>query len=116
MDFLTAGIPIETTINTCNDLKQFQMICKISNKYRCLVHNDKQLSERCVRVFASKDKNDGGLYKLHIKKTKPDKFPSTPVRCFIDNEDVNGKSVPSKLDREFYINMAKERVRGYGVS
>lgn len=79
------------------------------------MHEAKILSERCVRVFASKDKNDGGLYKLHIKKTKSDKFPSTPVRCFIDNEDINGKSVPSKLDREFYINMAKERVRGYGI-
>ena len=114
VDFLTAGIPIETTINTCNDLKQFQMICKISSKYKCLIHNDKKLSERCVRVFAS-NHNDGGLYKLHQNKTKPDKFPSTPVNCFIVNDDVNGKSVPSKLDREFYINMAKERVRGYGI-
>ena len=114
VDFLTAGIPIETTINTCNDLKQFQMICKISNKYKCLIHNDKKLSERCVRVFASK-RNDGGLYKLHQNKTKPDKFPSTPVNCFIVNDDVNGKSVPNKLDRQFYINMANERVQGYGI-
>ena len=114
VDFLTAGIPIETTINTCNDLKQFQMICKITSKYKCLIHNGKQLSERCVRVFASKY-NDGGLYKLHQNKTKPDKFPSTPTNCFIDNEDVNGKSVPDKLDRQFYINMAKERVKGYGI-
>ena len=115
VDFLTKGIPIETTINTCNDLKQFQMICKISSKYKCLMHEAKILSERCVRVFASKDKNDGGLYKLHIKKTKPDKFPSTPFRCFIVNDDVNGASVPSKLDREFYIDMAKERAQGYGI-
>ena len=66
-------------------------------------------------MFASKDKSDGGLYKLHQNKTKPDKFPSTPFRCFIDNENVNGKSVPNKLDREFYINMAKERVKDYGI-
>ena len=78
------------------------------------MHDNVQLSERCVRVFASKY-NDGGLYKLHQNKVKPDKFPSTPVNCFIDNEDVNGKSIPDKLDREFYINMAKERVQGYGV-
>ena len=114
VDFLTAGIPIETTINTCNDLKQFQMICKVSNKYKCLIYNGEQLSERCVRVFASKY-NDGGLYKLHRNKTKPDKFPSTPTNCFIVNDDVSGKSVPSKLDRQFYIDMAKERVQGYGI-
>ena len=114
VDYLTKNIPIKKTINTCNDLKQFQMICKISSKYKCLIHNDKQLSERCVRVFASKH-NDGGLYKLHQNKVKPDKFPSTPTNCFIDNEDVNGKSIPDKLDRQFYINMAKERVKGYGT-
>ena len=79
------------------------------------MHEVKILSERCVRVFASKCKNDGGLYKLHQNKTKPDKFPSTPVNCFIVNDDVNDKSVPDKLDRQFYINMAKERVQGYGI-
>ena len=114
VDFLTKNIPIETTINTCDDLKQFQMICKISSKYKCLIHNNKQLSERCVRVFASKY-NDGGLCKLHQNKSKADKFPSTPTNCFIVNEDVNGMSVPAKLDREFYIDMAKERVSTFGI-
>ena len=114
VDFLTAGIPIETTINTCNDLKQFQMICKASHKYKGLVYQDRLLSERCVRVFASKY-NDGGLYKLHQNKNKPDKFPSTPTNCFIVNDDVTGKAVPSKLDRQFYINLAKERAQGYGI-
>lgn len=115
VDYITKQIPIETTINTCNDLKQFQMICKITGKYKCLIHGNVQLSERCVRVFASKSSGDAGLYKLHKNKTKSDKFPSTPVNCFIDNEDVNGKIVPDKLDRQFYINMAKERVQGYGI-
>ena len=116
VDYLVNDIPIEQTINSCNDLKQFQMICKITSKYKCLIHGDKTLSERCVRVFASKVKPDGGLYKLHQNKTKPDKFPSTPENCFIFNEDVNAKSVPDKLDRQFYINMAKERVNGFGKS
>lgn len=115
VDYLTQGTPIETTINTCDDLKQFQMICKITSKYKCLIHGDVQLSERCVRVFASKRSTDGGLYKLHQNKIKPDKFPNTPEHCFIENEDVNGMKVPLKLDREFYIQMAKERASGYGI-
>ena len=114
VDYITKQIPIETTINTCNDLKQFQMICKITGKYKCLIHGNVQLSERCVRVFASKH-NDGGLFKLHQNKIKPDKFPSTPTNCFIVNDDVTGKAVPSKLDRQFYINLAKERAQGYGI-
>ena len=114
VDYLVHNVPIEQTINTCNDLKQFQMICKITYKYKCLVHGDKKLSERCVRVFASKDERDCGLFKLHNEKETPDKFPSTPTQCFIVNEDVNTVSVPKKLDREFYINMAKERSKDYG--
>ena len=114
VDYLTQGIPIETTINSCNDLKQFQMICKISGKYKCLIHNGNVLSERCVRVFASKY-NDGGVYKLRKNKKKPDKFPSTPTNCFLVNDNVSGMSIPDKLDRQFYINMAKERVSGYGT-
>ena len=115
VDYLVHGVPIEQTINTCNDLKQFQMICKITSKYRCLIHGNVQLSERCVRVFASRDKSDGGLFKLHNNKIKPDKFPSTPLSCFIVNEDVNRMNVSDKLDREFYINMAKERVKDFGI-
>ena len=114
VDCLTKGIPVEETINNCNDLKQFQMICKITGKYKCLIHGDKVLNERCVRVFASKNKNDGGLFKLHNNKTKPDKFPSTPLNCFIVNEDVNGISIPSKLDKGFYIDMTKERIKKFG--
>lgn len=115
VEYLTKGIPIETTINSCNELKQFQMICKISSKYKWLQWGKVILNERCVRVFASKDKWDTGLYKLHRNKTKPDKFPSTPLKCFIVNDDVNGMDVPCKLDREFYINMAKERVSKFGT-
>lgn len=115
VDYLTQGVPIETTINTCNDLKQFQMICKITSKYKCLIHGNNVLSERCVRVFASKNNSDGGIYKLHQNKNKPDKFPSTPTNCFIVNEDINGMNVPDKLDRQFYIDMVKERVRKFGT-
>lgn len=115
VDYLTEGIKVEDTINNCDDLKQFQMICKITNKYKCLIYDNNILNERCVRVFASIDKNKGGLFKLHNDKEKPDKFPSTPENLFIINENVNNMSVPKELDRNFYINMAKERLEKFGV-
>lgn len=115
VDYLTEGIKVEDTINNCDDLKQFQMICKITNKYKCLIYDNNILNERCVRVFASVDKNKGGLFKLHNDKEKPDKFPSTPENLFIINENVNDMSVPKELDRNFYINMAKERLEKFGV-
>ena len=115
VDYLTEGIKVEDTINNCDDLKQFQMICKITNKYKCLIYDNNILNERCVRVFASVDKSKGGLFKLHNNKSKPDKFPSTPENLFIVNESVNGKNVPDELDKQFYINMAKERLAKFGV-
>lgn len=116
VEYLTNNVPIEKTIGECTELKQFQMICKITGKYKCLIHGDKVLNERCVRAFASKRLSDGGLSKLHNAKDKADKFPSTPMNCFLWNEDVNGVETPSYLDRQFYINMAKERANGYGVN
>ena len=68
-----------------------------------------------MREIASIDKNKGGLFKLHNDKEKPDKFPSTPENLFIINENVNDMSVPKELDRNFYINMAKERLEKFGV-
>lgn len=109
VDYLVNGTPIESTINECNDLKEFQMICKITSKYKCLLHGEKTLKEHCVRVFASKDQSDGGLYKLHKNKSKADKFTSTPTHCFLINDIVNDAVIPSKLDKQFYINMALER-------
>lgn len=116
VEYLVNNTPIEKTIGDCTELKQFQMICKITGKYKCLIHGDNVLNERCVRAFASTRLGDGGLFKLHNSKDKPDKFPSTPVNCFLWNEDVNNVETPSYLDRQFYINMAKERVSGYGVN
>ena len=39
----------------------------------------------------------------------------SPERCFLDNEDVNDKLVPKKLDKNWYINLAKHRLRLFGV-
>lgn len=111
VDYLTKKIPIETTINNCNDLKMFQQICKASNKYKYLIKDDKVLKEKTVRVFASNEIfKDGGLFKEHNNKDKPDKFPNTPDNCFILNGDVNGVKIPSRLDKGWYIDLAKRRL------
>ena len=54
VDFMVKGIPVEVTISKCNDLKEFQMVKKISGKYEKAVHGGKEMKEKCVRVFASR--------------------------------------------------------------
>lgn len=102
------GTSIEDTINTCMDLKEFQKIVKVSSKYKCAIHNGEILKEKTLRVFASRVLGDGGVFK--IKTDKLEKIANTPERCFIFNDDVNGVSVPRKLDKKWYIDMAYKRM------
>lgn len=111
VDRLVKGVPIEKTIYACNDLKEFQQVKKISNKYRYIIHGNRRLNEKCVRCFASKDWNDGGLWKLHATTGKRAKIESTPEHCFLWNGDVNGVQCPHNLDKEWYVNLARSRLK-----
>ena len=109
VDYMLRGIPVEDTVNNCTELKMFQKIVKVSSKYKCGLWGTQVMQDKCFRVFASRDKADGGIYKQK-EGGKPEKFANTPERCFIINEDVNSVPIPKKLDRAWYINMAKARL------
>lgn len=106
------GIPVEQTINECNELIKFQRIVKVSRKYDYAMHGDEVKSERTFRVFASTRQTDGGIFKVKNGK-KPEKFANTSEHCFIENGDVNGVEVPDYLDRQFYIDMATRHVNQF---
>lgn len=113
VEYFVNNVPVEETIMKSDKLIDFQKVTKISHKYSHAIHNGQRKLERVFRVFASKDPNDGILYKQHKKKDKPDKTPSTPERCFIDNSDINGKGIPTKLDKQWYIDLARKRVEEF---
>ena len=112
------GIPVEQTINECDELKQFQKIYKISGKYVCGWHNYEDQNGETFRVFASNDPSDTHLGKVKNKNgiMTVEKFANSPEHCFIDNRDINGDSVPKKLDRQYYIDLAKKRLKDFGVT
>lgn len=111
-NYFVKGIPVEQTINECNDLIKFQKIVKVSRKYNHALHGNQRVNEKTLRVFASKDLNDGGVFKVKIGKN-PEKFALTSEKSFIVNDDVKGKPVPDKLDRDFYIALAKKSVDSF---
>lgn len=116
-EYMINGTPVETTINSCEELIQFQKIVKLSGKYDYVKHNGQVYRNKCYRVFASASDQDGLIYKC--KNTgkgldKFDKFANTPERCFLVNGDITGKPVPANLDRQWYINLAHERLRQFG--
>lgn len=129
IEYMVNDVPIEKTINECNDLKQFQHVVKVSSKYKyaiygCTFKKEKSkkiwnidgeiLNDRTFRVFASKRSNDKGLFKYKEGKN-PEKFAMTSENCFIVNDDVNKSKVPSYLDKRWYIDLAKERLMQFGA-
>lgn len=112
--YLTEGIIPEETIKNCNELKMFQKVVKVSSKYKYGYHNGKRLSEKTFRVFASDDENDGFIGKQKEEGATIEKFANTPDKCFIDNSNVNNKVVPTVLDKQWYIDLAKKRIADYG--
>jgi len=115
INYMVKNIPVEVTINNCDELKMFQKIFKLTGKYWRVWHNEKYYVEKCYRVFASKDKKDTYLGKLKKKGVTIEKFGNCPDHCFVDNDDINGKCVPNKLDKNWYIDLAIKRLGQYGV-
>lgn len=113
MDYFIEGIPVKTTIDNCNDLIMFQKVVKASSKYKYALHGDKIIKEKILRVFASRSRNDPGIYKLKKDKETPDKIAGTPERAFIENGDIKGVLVPRKLDKQWYIDVANKRIKDF---
>ncbi len=115
--YMVDDVPVEQTINACNELKQFQKIVKVSSKYICGWHNGHMLQEKTFRVFADKTHQNSFIGKLKMKNKLEvvEKFANTPDHCFIVNDNVNGVPVPDDLDRQYYIDVAKKRLEQFGV-
>lgn len=129
VDYMMKGVPVEDTINSCNEIKEFQKIVKISSNYKNGWHNGEYLTDKTFRVFASKDKEDTSLLKCKYpigtlfkgsgaegRRYKGEKFADTSEHCFIMNENVNGVKVTKKLDKQWYINLALKRLEDFGIN
>lgn len=114
VDFMQNKTPIETTINNCNELMMFQKIVKLSSNYTYVIHNGRRYTYKSYRVFASKG-NEGMIYKCGGIRGSKEKFANTPNNCFIFNDNVIGVKCPPNLDKNWYIELARERLRQFGV-
>ena len=75
-----------------------------------------EMKEKCVRVFASRRRSDGGLIKIHGTTGRPEKVENTPEHCFFWNGEVNGEKCPKELDKRWYIDLANKRLEGFGCT
>lgn len=115
INFMVDGTPVEETIGGCTELKMFQKVVKLSGKYWRAWHNNTYMAEKCYRVFASVDSADSYIGKCKTRGATIEKFANTPEHCFIYNSSVNDIKVSDRLDKSWYIALAKERLAQYGV-
>ena len=109
-EFFVNGTPVEDTINSCDDIFQFQIIAKAGAKYREAYHvvdGEKQSVQKVNRVYATADERYGKIFKVKAEDDSEAKIDSLPEHCIIDND--NELSI-DEVDRSFYIALAKKRV------
>lgn len=112
-EFFVNGIPVEDTINGCDDIFQFQIIAKAGAKYKEAYHvvdGVKELVQKVNRVYATADERYGKIYKVKSEDDSTAKIEMLPEHCIIDND--NQLSI-SDVDKTFYIEMAKKRVNDF---
>ena len=112
INYFVKNKPIEDTINECNELRDFQKVVKISRLYKYALHGEEKIKEKVLRVFASKDENAKGVFKVK-GEDKIEKLANTPDKCFIYNESVIGIKVPNSLDKQYYLDTAQKRLNDF---
>lgn len=113
-EYMINHTPVEETVNKCDNMHKFQMIVALQGSYKWCIHNDDISQNKCYRVFASKVPTDGIIYKCKDLRS-PEKFQDTPEHCFIYNDEVVDMPCLEKLDKQWYIDVAKDRLDQFGV-
>lgn len=112
-EYFVNGVPVEDTINGCDDIFQFQIIAKAGVKYReayHLVDGEQVPVQKVNRVYATADERYGKLFKVKAENDSTAKIEMLPEHCIIDND--NHLTI-ADVDKAFYIDMAKKRINDF---
>lgn len=109
VDYMLTGVTPAETIRNCTDYAMFQKVVKLSSKYEYVEHNGHEYNNKCYRVFASKNTRDGAIYAVKSDGAKG-KYANTPENCYIENGSVQGAPIPDKLNMDWYIWLANDRL------
>ena len=132
IEYFVHQTPIEDTINQSNKLIDFQKVVKLTSLYKGVVYgegvtetidgksrvtvkNGEHLREKVHRVFASNNPHAKALYKTKTERGEQvyEKIAYTPDHCFINNDNILDTPVPDELDRQYYIDMATDRLNQF---
>lgn len=111
---LLHDVPVEKTVNECRNIFYFQQIAKFGSSYASAFHEvdgERVPVQKVNRVYAAKDDRFGTVKKVR-PNGKVEKIASLPDHCVIDNEN---RLTVDQIDKQFYIDLANERVNQYLV-
>lgn len=114
-NYFVNGTKPEDTVSSSEDIFEFQIIAKCGSKYEkatWLVNGEHKDVQRVNRIYASKDKTLGPLYKWKLKseELRPELIANLPDNCLVDNEN---KMTLDDIDKQFYIDEARKRIMAY---
>jgi hypothetical protein len=113
-DYFVSGTIPEETINASDNIFEFQLIAKASSKYSRVYQSTNTACEipvqRCNRVYASKDKTLGTLYKVKKENDSHAKIAGLPTHCVIDNDN---HLTLDAVDRKWYIRLAWKYIKDF---
>lgn len=112
VEYFIKGVDPKEYIMKEDSMMRFMKTYKLSSKYNHAIHNDEVLSDKVYRVFASRSRKDGILYKSK-DGGKPEKFASCPTHCKIINDNIQDMKVPNWLDKQWYIDMVWNRINSF---
>ena len=109
---LLFGVPVEDTINKCDDIFRFQMISHLGSTYeKCVLEYPDGVQEelqRNNRIYAGIAKNDCKIYK--IKGDRKDSLANCPPNPIVDNK--NEISI-EMINKKWYIKYAKQKISDF---
>lgn len=118
-EFFVNGTPVEDTINSCDDIFQFQIIAKAGAKYREAYHvvdGEKQSVQKVNRVYVKKDIFDKTASELAAKKKElNEKLTEDEQKKQKEQEEREElQSKYDKLLRESEVSKFKAKLLGMG--
>lgn len=113
-DYFVSGTTPEETVNASDNIFEFQLIAKASSKYKAVYQETKYGKrtglQKCNRVYASKNKDAGTLYKVHKETGRDAKIAGLPTHCVIDNDN---HLTLDAVDRKWYIRLAWKYIKDF---
>lgn len=114
LKYLLFDIPVEDTINKCDDVFRFQKITHLGSTYDRMIieypNGDQEILQRNNRIYAGVEKNGAKIYKIKDSEGRKDSLADCPLNPIVDNAN---EITIEKINKLWYIKYAKQKISDF---